>query len=81
MNEQKKIADNDMKDYNKIQKQINYYEDEDIKEGMLNLEDIKAMESDTSLWVNMENSQFIIWTLIALGLISVTIFLSSKRKK
>jgi hypothetical protein len=81
MDNQKKIASKDMKEYSKIQKQINFLEENEIKEGMNNLVDIQAMENDTSLWVNMENSEFILWTFITLGLISITIFLSSKRKK
>ena len=81
MNNQNNIAKNSMNKYNKIEKQISYLTEDEKKEGMINLVDIQAMEQDSSLWVNMENGQFVIWALIALGLISATIIISSRRKK
>ena len=81
MSDQKKISRKDIMEYAKVQKQINFLEDTDKTEGLANISDATAMENDTSLWVSMENSEFVLWTLIALGLISVTIYLAGKRKK
>mgnify|MGYP001081794685 CR=1 FL=1 len=81
MAEQNKIAEQDIMEYDKVQAEINYLTKGRHREGMTNLEDIKAMEQDASLWVNMENSEFVLWTLIALGLVSATIYFSSKKKK
>jgi hypothetical protein len=81
MTDQKKISRKDIMEYAKVQKQINFLEDTGETEGMANLADAEAMVKDTSLWVSMENSEFILWTFIALGLISVTIYLAGKKKK
>lgn len=83
MTQQNKKAQQNIMEYDKVQAQMSYLTsgNRKKKEGMTNLQDIQAMESDSSLWVNMENSEFIVWTIIALGLVSATIYISSKKKK
>lgn len=93
MANKKIIGRKDIMNYNKTQQQIRFLEEQPNnnnnvqnlakkrREGMTNLVDVQAMEKDTSLWVSMENSDFILWTFITLGLISLTIYVAGKRKK
>ena len=62
----KQNIDNNRSDYGK---NINY----NIMEGMLNMQDIDAMVSDSDLNVLKNNSQYILWTIIALGAIIITV--------
>ena len=42
-------------------------------EGMLNMKDLEAMVSDSDLVVLQQNSQYIFWSLLALGILVITV--------
>ena len=50
----------------------------DIKEKMLTMNDVNSMLSDTDLRVLQANYSYIFWSILAVGMLSITI---SKMKK
>lgn len=46
---------------------------QNVKEFMLNMQDLNAMISDTDLIVLQNNYQYMLWSIIALGTIIITV--------
>jgi hypothetical protein len=42
-------------------------------EGMLNMQDLNAMLSDSDLVVLQNNYQYILWSILAIGIVGITI--------
>jgi len=51
-----------------------------LKEGMLNMQDLARMESDSELLVTHQNMRYIYWMLAALGLITVCMAVANKKR-
>jgi hypothetical protein len=51
-----------------------------IKEGMLNMQDLSRMKSDSELLVTHQNMRYIYWMLAALGLITVCMAVANKKR-
>jgi hypothetical protein len=50
------------------------------KEGMLNMQDLSRMKSDSELIVTHQNMRYIYWMLAALGLITVCMAVANKKR-
>jgi hypothetical protein len=79
----------DLKEYRKIQRKIgnflkqnpieeNNMTSNSMKEGLLNMDDINAMVTNSDLLVLQNNYQYIFWTILALGAVIVTLNLLKK---
>jgi SMC interacting uncharacterized protein involved in chromosome segregation len=68
----KELNQNIQGEHKRIISDINMY-NKIKKEGMLTMNDIQAMNRDSKLIVNQENYNYIIWSLLALGAITLTI--------
>ena len=51
-----------------------------LKEGMLNMQDLSRMKSDSELLVTHQNMRYIYWMLAALGLITVCVAVTNKKR-
>jgi hypothetical protein len=87
MDQDNALAKKDLEEYKKVQMKIdfllnknqnNIMNSNNMKEGMLNMEDIDAMVSDSDLNVLKNNYQYIFWSILALGAIIVTINILKK---
>ena len=79
----------DLKEYRKIQRKIGNFSKQNpieknnmtsnsMKEGLLNMDDINAMVTNSDLLVLQNNYQYIFWTILAVGAIIVTLNLLKK---
>ena len=50
-----------------------------LKEGMLNMQDINGMLNDTDLKVLQGNYKYILWSILAVGILTTTIHIMKKR--
>ena len=64
-------------DKKNIQK-INNFNSNNIVEPMLNMNDLNAMINDTDLVVLQSNYQYVMWSILAVGLVAVTINIIKK---
>jgi len=60
-------------DKENIKKISSFNKTNNMLEPMLNMTDLDAMLTDTDLLVLQNNYQYIMWSIVAVGLISVTI--------
>ena len=82
--EKEKMNDN-LKMYYEVQKKMKFILDKNSKikkdniknnnmvEGMVNMQDLNAMLSDSDLVVLQNNYQYILWSILAIGIVGVTI--------
>jgi len=54
-----------------------------MKEGMqnLNMNDVNGMLADTDIIILQENYSYVLWSVLAVGLLTVTINMMSARNK
>ena len=60
-------------DKKNIQKINNFNKNDNILEPMLNMNDLNGMIGDSDLVVLQNNYQYIMWSILAVGLVTVTI--------
>ena len=52
--------------------------DSSLKEGMLNMDDINGMLDDTDLRVLQQNYRYILWSILAVGILTTTVHVLKK---
>jgi hypothetical protein len=79
-NSNQKINNSINVDKNRLQDKLNYYKNiknkiqvESSKEGFLNMADINGMLSDSNINVLAANYNYILWSIFALGLVTITL--------
>jgi hypothetical protein len=76
---QNKFAENQAKMLKSVASYKDAYGASYKKEGMLNMQDVERMKSDSEIIVIHENMQYIYWMLAALGLMTVCIVMAKKQ--
>jgi hypothetical protein len=62
----------------KISKELELDSDTNNMEGMINMNDINGMLSNTDLVVLQENYNYIFWSVLAIGIVTITINIMKK---
>jgi hypothetical protein len=62
----------------KIRKELELDSNTNNMEGMMNMNDVNGMLSNTDIVVLQENYKYIFWSVLAIGIVTVTINLMKK---
>jgi hypothetical protein len=63
----------DLEKYNAINAKIQNELDINVKEGMENMNDLQGMLTDSDLIVLQENYNYILWSILAVGVLTITV--------